>query len=60
MAKSLKQEHKQTYVRARVAIEEKRFQALNDPDCHIFLQIDDMDNHKVRMRQLLIKLSLLI
>ena len=47
MAKGLKQEHKQTFVRARLAIEEKRFKALNDPDNHVMIQIDDMDNHKV-------------
>jgi hypothetical protein len=46
MAKNLKQEHKQTYVRARISIEEKRLKALSDPDGHVFLQIDDMDNHK--------------
>ena len=49
MAKGLKQEHKQVYVRARVAIEEKRMKAINDPKNHIFIQVDDMDNHKVRM-----------
>ena len=48
MAKSMKQEHKQTYVRARIAIEELRFKALNDPENNVFCQIDDMDNHKVR------------
>lgn len=48
VAKGLKQEHKQVYVRARVAIEEKRMKAINDPKNHIFIQVDDMDNHKVR------------
>ena len=47
MAKALKQEHKVTYVRARLAIEEKRLQAINDPNSHVFIQVDDMDNHKV-------------
>ena len=40
MAKELKQEHKQTYVRARVAIEEKRLQAISDPNSHVFIQGD--------------------
>ena len=47
MASRLKQEHKQTFVRARIAIEEKRLISLSDPKQHIFLQVDDMDNHKV-------------
>ena len=47
MAKSLKQEHKQVYVKARISIEDKRLKALSDPNNHVFIQVDDMDNHKV-------------
>ena len=46
-AKALKQTHKQTYRRAYNAIQEKRFKAIYDPDNYLFIQIDDMDNHKV-------------
>ena len=45
--KSLKQEHRLLYSRARIAIEEKRTKALTDPAGHIYVQIDDMDNKKV-------------
>ena len=47
LARSVKQEHKQTYVRARIAIEDLRLKALSDPIHHVFIQLDDMDNHKV-------------
>ena len=50
MSKSLKQEHRLTYVRARIAIEELRFKAINDPANHVYCQIDDMDNSKVRRK----------
>ena len=47
MANGLHQEHKQTFVRARVSIDEKRMKAMDNPRHHVFIQIDDMDNHKV-------------
>ena len=50
-AKSLKQSHKQTYQRAYRAIQEKRHKAIYDPENNIFLQVDDMDNHKSHLPQ---------
>ena len=47
MANGLHQEHKRTFVRARVSIDEKRMKAMDNPKNHVFIQIDDMDNHKV-------------
>ena len=48
----IKQEHKQTFVRARVSVDEKRIRSLSDPSSSIMIQIDDMDNHKVKGCQL--------
>ena len=45
--KSFKQEHRLVYSRARLAIEEKRMKSLTDSSGHVYVQIDDMDNHKV-------------
>ena len=38
MAKAFIEEHKQTYVRTRILIEEKRHLSLTDPDSHVFVQ----------------------
>ena len=52
-AKSLTQAHKITYHRAYLAIQEVRYKAIEDPENFLYIQCDDMDNHKEGLKMLM-------
>ena len=54
-AKSLTQAHKQTYHRAYLSIQEVRYKAIEDPENFLYIQCDDMDNHKEGLKMLLLR-----
>ena len=57
-AKSLTQAHKITYHRAYLAIQEVRYKAIEDPENFLYIQCDDMDNHKEGLKMLMLEILL--